>query len=164
MWDWTSMYWLWEATFPPTRLSSSLQSREAGWRATSIWMPRRQCTHPGSSPEKGGRGMLGIAGAGESILEKKQASEMGVLGKTFQHGRGIQKGQRLPKEWRGEQERSFRNFQSTSHWQFNVRMVSRAAKPHEATWLLGKLLPKLWSQTVKGRQTVVSWEVNVKHF
>lgn len=35
-------------------------------------------------------------------------------------------------------------------------MVSRVARPHEAAWLLGKLLPKLWSQTVKGRQTVVS--------
>ena len=86
----------------------------------------------------------------ERILEKDQASEVGVLGKTFQHGRGIQKGQRLPKEWRGEQERSFRNFQSAGHWQFNVRMVLRVARPHEAAWLLGKLLPKLWSPTVKG--------------
>ena len=74
MWDWTSMYWLWEATFPPTWLSRSLLSREAGWRATSIWMPRRQCTHPGSSPEKGGRGMLGIAGEGEGKYSGEEAS------------------------------------------------------------------------------------------
>ena len=77
--------------------------------------------------------MLGIAGVGE----RKNSGE----GSSFRNGSPREnistwerhsKGQRLPEEWRGEQERSFRNFQSTGHWQFNARMVSRVARPHKA--------------------------------
>lgn len=62
----------------------------------------------------------GLQGQEKERILERQASEVEVLGKHFNMGETFQKGQRLRKEWRGEQEKKLRNFQSTGHWQFNV--------------------------------------------